>query len=88
MQLWVWALRLASYGETALGKKLCRHLGYEVTNKDLEQMFEPHGKVESATVIADRDTGRSKGFGFAEVASRKLKQRRRPSAARKQTGER
>jgi hypothetical protein len=51
-------------------------------------MFEPHGKVESATVIADRDTGRSKGFGFAEVASRKLKQRRRPSAARKQTGER
>ena len=53
-----------------LGKKLyVGNLSYEVTSNDLEKMFELHGKVESAQVIADRDTGRSKGFGFVEMAS-------------------
>lgn len=53
-----------------MGKKLyVGNLSYEVTGQDLEKMFEPHGKVESAQVIADRDTGRSKGFGFVEMGS-------------------
>lgn len=43
------------------------NLSYEVTNSDLEQMFQAHGQVESAQVIMDRDTGRSKGFGFVEM---------------------
>jgi RNA recognition motif-containing protein len=43
------------------------NLCYEVTEGDLTKLFEPHGKVESAQVIMDRDTGRSKGFGFVEM---------------------
>jgi RNA recognition motif-containing protein len=43
------------------------NLGYGVTDADLSKMFEPHGTVESAQVIMDRDTGRSKGFGFVEM---------------------
>jgi cold-inducible RNA-binding protein len=45
------------------------NLTYEVTNSELEQMFQPHGQVESAQVIMDRDTGRSKGFGFVEMGT-------------------
>jgi cold-inducible RNA-binding protein len=53
-----------------VGKKLyVGNLSYEVTTGDLEKMFQPHGTVESAQVIADRDTGRSKGFGFVEMGS-------------------
>jgi len=53
-----------------LGKKLyCGNLNYEVTSSDLEQMFGNYGMVESAQVIVDRDTGRSKGFGFIEMNS-------------------
>src|SRR5204863_7046569 len=40
---------------------------YGVTDSDLEQMFAAHGTVESAQIIMDRDTGRSKGFGFVEM---------------------
>ena len=51
-----------------MGKKLyVGNLGYGVTDSDLQQLFEPHGQVESAQVIMDRDTGRSKGFGFVEM---------------------
>ena len=51
-----------------MGKKLyVGNLGYGVTDSDLATMFEPHGTVESAQVIMDRDTGRSKGFGFVEM---------------------
>src|SRR5207245_8912493 len=42
---------------------------YGVTDSTLLQMFEPHGTVQSAQVIMDRDTGRSKGFGFVEMGS-------------------
>src|ERR1700751_2821368 len=50
-----------------MGKKLyVGNLDYGVTDSDLEQMFAAHGTVESAQVIMDRDTGRSKGFGFLE----------------------
>ena len=53
-----------------MGKKLyVGNLGYGVTDADLAQMFGAHGTVESAQVIMDRDTGRSKGFGFVEMGS-------------------
>lgn len=53
-----------------MGRKLyVGNLAYGVTNADLEQMFAAHGTVESAQVIMDRDTGRSKGFGFVEMKS-------------------
>jgi cold-inducible RNA-binding protein len=51
-----------------MGRKLyVGNLGYAVTDNDLEKMFEPHGTVESVQIIMDRDTGRSKGFGFVEM---------------------
>jgi RNA recognition motif-containing protein len=51
-----------------LGKKLyCGNLGYDVTSADLEALFSPFGQVRDAQVISERDTGRSKGFGFIEM---------------------
>ena len=53
-----------------MGKKLyVGNLAYSVTDGSLEQMFAVHGSVQSAQVIMDRDTGRSKGFGFVEMGS-------------------
>lgn len=53
-----------------MGKKLyVGNLPYSVGASELQQLFEPHGTVTSAQVIADRDTGRSKGFGFVEMGS-------------------
>src|SRR3989475_9589018 len=53
-----------------MGKKLyVGNLAYGVTDSDLEQLFAAHGAVQSAQVIMDRDTGRSKGFGFVEMES-------------------
>jgi cold-inducible RNA-binding protein len=53
-----------------MGKKLyVGNLGYEVTDADLSQLFGQHGTVGSATVIIDKMTGRSKGFGFVEMSS-------------------
>jgi len=53
-----------------MGKKLyVGNLPYSVSDSDLQQMFEGHGTVVSAQVIMDRDTGRSKGFGFVEMSS-------------------
>ena len=53
-----------------MGKKLyVGNLTYDTTDSALEQMFTPHGTVQSAQVIMDRDTGRSKGFGFVEMGS-------------------
>jgi RNA recognition motif-containing protein len=53
-----------------MGKKLyVGNLTYGVTDSMLEQLFAAHGTVESAQVIMDRDTGRSKGFGFVEMKS-------------------
>ena len=51
-----------------MSKKLyVGNLGYGVGDADLSTMFEAHGTVESAQVIMDRETGRSKGFGFVEM---------------------
>ena len=51
-----------------MGKKLyVGNLAYGVTDGDLQQMFGAYGTVQSAQVIMDRDTGRSKGFGFVEM---------------------
>ena len=53
-----------------MGTKLyCGNLSYNVSSSDLEQLFSQFGSVASADVIADRNTGRSKGFGFVEMAT-------------------
>jgi RNA recognition motif-containing protein len=53
-----------------MGSKLyVGNLSYNVTSSDLEQLCAQHGTVQSAEVIQDRDTGRSKGFGFVQMAS-------------------
>mgnify|MGYP000864006420 FL=1 len=53
-----------------MAKKLyVGNMSYDVDNAALEQMFTPYGTVESAQIITDRSTGRSKGFGFVEMSS-------------------
>lgn len=53
-----------------MSKKLyVGNLGYNVTSADLQQLFAPHGSVQSAQVVEDREAGRSKGFGFVEMSS-------------------
>ena len=53
-----------------MGRKLyVGNLGYDVSSSDLEALFAAFGTVQSAQVIMDRDTGRSKGFGFVEMGS-------------------
>jgi RNA recognition motif-containing protein len=53
-----------------MSKKLyVGNLSYSVDNRELESMFAAHGSVASASVITERETGRSKGFGFVEMAS-------------------
>ena len=53
-----------------MGSKLyVGNLPYTTTSTDLEQLFGQHGAVQSAEVISDRETGRSKGFGFVQMAS-------------------
>jgi len=53
-----------------MGRKLyVGNLAYGISDSDLEQLFGAHGTVQSAQVIMDRDTGRSKGFGFVEMGS-------------------
>ena len=53
-----------------MGKKLyVGNLSYDVDSSALEQMFAPYGTVQSAQVIMDRDTNRSKGFGFVEMST-------------------
>ena len=53
-----------------MAKKLyVGNLSYQVDSSELEQLFGQHGQVLSAQIINDRDTGRSKGFGFVEMAN-------------------
>ena len=44
------------------------NLAFSTTDHDLRQLFEPYGVVDTIHVITDRDTGRSKGFGFVEMS--------------------
>ena len=53
-----------------MSKKLyVGNLAFQTTSQDLQQLFAQAGTVESATVIEDRDTGRSKGFAFVEMST-------------------
>ena len=53
-----------------MGKKLyVGNLSYQMDSSELEQLFGAHGTVVSAQIINDRDTGRSKGFGFVEMGT-------------------
>ena len=53
-----------------MGKKLyVGNLSFETTASEVEKLFSEHGSVESAEVINDRMTGRSKGFGFVQMQS-------------------
>src|ERR1700742_2185892 len=53
-----------------MGSKLyVGNLSYNATSSDLEQLCSSHGTVQSAEVISDRETGRSKGFGFVQMGS-------------------
>jgi len=53
-----------------MGSKLyVGNLSYNTTSSDLEQLFAQYGTVQSAEVISDRETGRSKGFGFVQMGS-------------------
>jgi cold-inducible RNA-binding protein len=53
-----------------MGSKLyVGNLSYNTTSSDLEQLCAQHGTVQSAEVIQDRETGRSKGFGFVQMGS-------------------
>ncbi len=53
-----------------VGKKLyVGNLSYKVTSESLEELFSQFGEVRSAQVVQDRDTGRSKGFGFVEMTN-------------------
>src|SRR5215210_5217580 len=46
------------------------NLSFQTSSEDLREMFSQAGTVESASVVEDRDTGRSRGFGFVEMSSR------------------
>jgi RNA recognition motif-containing protein len=50
-----------------LVKLFVGNLPWSVSDDDLARVFSPHGEVQSARVITDRDTGRSRGFGFVEI---------------------
>jgi RNA recognition motif-containing protein len=57
-----------------VGKKLyIGNLGYEITSKDLEALFAQAGACQSATVLMDRDSGQSRGFGIRAVRLRRLR---------------
>jgi RNA recognition motif-containing protein len=58
------------FGVLRMAKKLyVGNLTYEVSDSDLSAMFEAYGTVQSAQIVIDRDTGRSKGFGFVEMST-------------------
>jgi cold-inducible RNA-binding protein len=60
-------VRSSGRGVIRVKKIYVGNLSWGTTDRDLEQLFAAHGEVRSATVITDRDTGRSRGFGFVEM---------------------
>ncbi len=61
------------------------NLPWSTTSADLEQMFAQHGRVRSAEVISDRETGRSRGFGFVEMEDDNGHECRNPGAQWRRT---
>jgi RNA recognition motif-containing protein len=58
------------FPEAQMGKKLfVGNLSFNMDSGELEQLFEPYGTVQSAQVVMDRETGRSRGFGFVEMGT-------------------
>ncbi len=57
---------MSSYGEKKMNIYV-GNLSYNMTDEDLEKMFQEFGTVSESKIITDRDTGRSKGFGFVEM---------------------
>jgi RNA recognition motif-containing protein len=63
-----WVRQHFDAGVTLMGTKLyVGNLPYSITDAKLEELFSQYGNVRSAQVVKDRDTGRSKGFGFVEM---------------------
>jgi len=61
---------LSYFQESSMGNKLyVGNLPYSFRDEDLQQAFSAHGSVSSAKVMMERDTGRSKGFGFVEMGN-------------------
>jgi len=61
---------LSYFQESLMGNKLyVGNLPYSFRDEDLQQAFSAHGSVSSAKVMMERDTGRSKGFGFVEMGN-------------------
>src|SRR4051794_13819359 len=61
---------MPTHRRNSMGSKLyVGNLSYDTTGSDLQQLFGSHGTVQSADVIQDRETGRSKGFGFVQMGS-------------------
>jgi RNA recognition motif-containing protein len=65
---------LPAFYQAFLKLKICimnmyvSNLGFHTSEDDLRKLFEPFGNVTSAKIITDRDSGRSRGFGFVEMA--------------------
>src|SRR4051812_37311474 len=62
-------LRFPEGGLPVAKKLYVGNLSYDMTDSDLQTLFEQFGAVQSVQIIMDRDTGRSKGFGFVEMSS-------------------
>jgi RNA recognition motif-containing protein len=86
--LWIWiqksnVLFIPSYQQTYFYNQLIfkrmniyiANLNYSATDSDLKQLFSEYGEVTSAKVIIDRETGRSRGFGFVEMSDNEASQR-------------
>ncbi len=64
MRVWLGIARNSEVGT----RLYVGNLSYNITNQSLESLFAEFGRVQSAQVVMDRDTGRSKGFGFVEMS--------------------
>lgn len=51
------------------------NLDYQMTGEELHQLFAPVGTIESVSIVSERETGRSRGFGFVQMSSREEGQR-------------
>jgi RNA recognition motif-containing protein len=65
-------LREGAKESVMLVKLFVGNLAWSVGDAELGEIFAPHGEVQSARVISDRDTGRSRGFGFVEIETNDL----------------